>query len=246
MHISKSDLKSIVALQTPHGRKKQAAFLVEGPKLIEELLESKMLIKHLLVTQDWLESHPHYSGSTLILKPSELDRYSLFSKANQVIAVVHYPKPALQHLDLNKHILVLDTIQDPGNMGTILRTAEWFGINQVICSHETVDIYNPKVVQASMGSIFRIQVQYTDLHKTITTHSQLPVYGTLLKGTPLQDIQFKDRGFIIIGNESKGISEPLKKLINQAVYIPKSEYSKTESLNASVACGILLSHLQQY
>lgn len=245
MHISKSELKSILALQSSHGRKKQSAFLVEGPKLVEELLESKMHIKHLLATQEWMNSNPQLSDSAIIMKPSDLDRYSLFSKANQVIAVVHYPKKVIMQLDLTKHILVLDTIQDPGNMGTILRTADWFGINQVICSPETADIFNPKVVQASMGSIFRVQVQYTDLYKTIHANPQLPVYGTLLKGTPLKEIQFKDHGFIIIGNESKGISKPLKKLINQAVYIPRFRDSKTESLNASVACGILLSQLQK-
>jgi len=196
-----------------------------------------------LATQEWTN---HYKGKCerlSILEPGELDKFSLFPKSNQVIATVNYPSQKKKPIDVNNYILVLDTIQDPGNLGTIIRTADWFGIKQIICSKETADIFNPKVVQASMGSVFRVDVQYADLVKTIESHPKAPVYGTLLEGTEIGKIAFKKHGFIIIGNESKGISDPLKKLVQQAVFIPRSQESQTESLNASVACGIFLSHL---
>lgn len=243
MKLTKAEIKTIQSLKTAHGRKKYNCFLVEGPKLIEELLNSNLKLRFLLATQEWSDSHKSFSEKISVLKPSELDSFSLFPKANQVIAVVEYPEFSNLKLDTSTYILALDTIQDPGNLGTIIRTADWFGINQIICSKETADIFNPKVVQASMGSVFRVKMDYVDLQETIIKYSKLPVYGTLLEGTHIKQIEFSKKGFIIIGNESKGISLGLKKLISQAVYIPRAKNSQTESLNASVACGILLSHL---
>jgi len=243
MQLSKTDFKNIQALKTAHGRKKQGAFLVEGPKLVEELLKTSLEIKYLLATQEWAGSLPDFLEKLSMMKSSELDRLSMFPKANQVIAVVNYPKKNENRLDFRKNILVLDTIQDPGNLGTIIRTADWFGIKNIICSVETADIYNPKVVQASMGSVFRVDVRYVDLVETIQSYPEVPVYGALLDGTEISQVNFEKSGFVIIGNESKGISDPLKKLVNQSIFIPRSDYSQTESLNASVACGIILSHL---
>lgn len=243
MQLTKSDTKIIQSLKTAHGRKKHEAFLVEGPKLVEELLKTQLEIKYLLATQEWANQYVDNPEKLYQLKSADLDKYSLFPKSNQVIAIVSYPNLIEKALDENHYILVLDSIQDPGNLGTILRTADWFGIKQIICSKETADVYNPKVVQASMGSVFRVDVQYTDLIETIHKHSEIPVYGTLLEGSDIRKITFKKNGFIIIGNESKGISNALKKLVQQAVFIPRSQESQTESLNASVACGILLSHL---
>lgn len=243
MLLTKSDIKIIQSLKTAHGRKKHGAFLVEGPKLVEELLKSQLEVKYLLATQEWSNQYGDYKEQLSILKSGELDKFSLFPKSNQVIAIVNHPGEKENSINTNNHILVLDTIQDPGNLGTIIRTADWFGIKQIICSKETADVFNPKVVQSSMGSVFRVDVQYTDLVKVLESHPNAPVYGTLLEGTDIRKIAFKNNGFIIIGNESKGISDPLKKLIEQAVFIPRSNDSQTESLNASVACGILLSHL---
>jgi TrmH family RNA methyltransferase len=245
MILSKSEIKTILALKTAHGRKKHAAFLVEGPKLISELLSSELTIKHLLATEEWISNH--YSqipqNLSIALTPKELDKYSLLKASNQVIAVVNYPNEKELIFDFSKFILVLDTIQDPGNLGTIIRTADWFGIHQILCSKETADLYNPKVVQSAMGSVFRVQLQYTDLFDILKQHHNIPVYGTLLEGRNISEIDFSSRGFVVIGNESKGISDPLLQLVSQAVYIPRSDNSITESLNASVACGILLSHL---
>lgn len=217
--------------------------MVEGPKLTEELLNSGLELEFLLTTQNWSDSHRSLSGISRVLKPSELDKFSLFPKANQVIAVAKYPESSNFKPDTSRYILVLDTIQDPGNLGTIIRTADWFGIDQIICSKETADIFNPKVVQASMGSVFRVSVYYANLPETLGKYPELPVYGTLLEGNDIKQIEFSKNGFIIIGNESKGISLELRKLVNKAVFIPKAKNSLTESLNASVACGILLSHL---
>lgn len=242
MSLSKAEIKIIQALKTAHGRKKHQAFLVEGPKLVEELLSTQFKVKHILATEDWINTHS-ISKDVSLFKSLELDKFSLLTKANQVIAVVEYPNIEESKLDTTQYILVLDTVQDPGNLGTIIRTADWFGIHQIVCSKETADIFNPKVVQASMGSVFRVHVYYRDLIETLNLHKDLPVYGTLLEGSNINQIQFEKKGFIIIGNESKGISEELKKRVQHAVYIPRALNSKTESLNASVACGILLSHL---
>lgn len=243
MSLNKTDIKIIQSLKTSHGRKKHQLFLVEGPKMVDELLQTKLNVNYILSTQDWYDSHLKIKEDVSVLKQSELDKLSLFSKANQVIAVVEYPKNKDFVPDTNKYILVLDTIQDPGNLGTIIRTAEWFGIQQIICSLETADIFNPKVVQASMGSVFRVNTHYLDLSEIISTYNHIPVYGTLLEGQDIKDIPFSDKGFILIGNESKGISDELKNLITQSVFISPASNSKTESLNAAVACGILLSHL---
>jgi TrmH family RNA methyltransferase len=244
MTLSKAEIKVIQSLKTSHGRKKHQSFIVEGPKLLEELLNTNFKVKYFLATKEWASSNESIEN-TIVFKPDELNKFSLFSKANQVIAIVDYPNKTQKSINTNHYVLALDTIQDPGNLGTILRTADWFGIRQIICSPETADIFNPKVIQASMGSIFRVNVIYTNLKETISSYPELPVYGTLLSGDPIQSISFKENGFIIIGNESKGISEELKKLIKQAVYIPKANTSKTESLNAAVACGILLSNLSK-
>ena len=243
MEITKSEIKTVLSLHTAHGRKKAQLFLVEGPKLVEELLGSDYEISLLLVNEKWLQKNPDFENkrNTRLLSDHQLQKLSLFSASNQVMAVVGYQEyPPLKISD-DELILVLDTIQDPGNLGTIIRTAEWFGIKQIVCSKETADAFNPKTVQASMGSVFRIRIHYTDLVNFLQSYSQMPVYGSLLSGDPIYDLNLSKAGFLIIGNESKGISPDLQKLITQALYIPKHESSSTESLNASVACGILLS-----
>ncbi len=245
MILSKSEIKTIQALKSSHGRKKYDAFLVEGPKLMAELLSSDLKIKYILATEDWIYDHHSILPKELTIefRSKELDKLSLLKSSNQVIAVVEYPKLAQADIDFSTFILVLDTIQDPGNLGTIIRTADWFGIKQILCSKETADRYNPKVVQSAMGSVFRVQLHYVDLRDTICQNENIPVYGTLLEGKNIHEVDFAKKGFLLIGNESNGISEPLKKHISQPVFIPRSAHSLTESLNAAVACGILLSHL---
>lgn len=244
MEISKSEIKLINSLKTSHGRKKHGAFLVEGPKMVEELLQSSLDIQLLIATDDW-----HHENSNLVNEPftrvakaKDLERVSQLSTANQVLAVVSTPTVTKVNIPNNELILVLDTIQDPGNLGTIIRTADWFGIETILCSEDTTDAFSPKVVQSSMGSVFRKNIHYTNLQKILEENTHhLPIYGSLLNGQNIYELQLEKKGFVVIGNESKGISNEIQKLISQAIYIPQAQGSKTESLNASIATGIILS-----
>ena len=244
MEISKSEIKLINALKTSHGRKKHGVFLVEGPKIIEELLHSNFNIKLLIATDEWYQENSKLVNEPYarIVKSKDLERVSQLSTANQVLAIVNAPTESEFRIPDNELILVLDTIQDPGNLGTIIRTADWFGINTILCSKETTDAYSPKVVQSSMGSVFRKDIHYADLKEILEQNTaQLPIYGSLLNGENIYQTPLEQKGFIVIGNESKGISTEIQKLITQAIYIPQDENSKTESLNASIATGIILS-----
>ncbi|NPD46475.1 MULTISPECIES: RNA methyltransferase [unclassified Lentimicrobium] len=244
MEISKSEIKLINAIKTSHGRKKHGVFLVEGPKMIEELLQSNFDIKLLIATDNWyLENNKIVNEPfARVVKSKDLERVSQLSTANQVLAVVNSPMSNELHIPNDELILVLDTIQDPGNLGTIIRTADWFGINTILCSKETTDAYSPKVVQSSMGSVFRKKIYYTELKTALSSNShQLPIYGSLLQGENIYELSLNKKGFIVIGNESKGISKEIQKLITQAIYIPQADNSKAESLNASIATGIILS-----
>ncbi len=244
MEISKSEIKLVNSLKTSHGRKKHGVFLVEGPKMLEELLQSNFEVKLLIATNEWYDNNTKLVDESFarVIKSKDLDRVSQLSTANQVLAVVYTPRNSQSPLPSDELILVLDTIQDPGNLGTIVRTADWFGINTILCSKETTDAYSPKVVQSSMGSVFRKNIKYIDLKEVLAENiHQLPIYGSLLNGKNIYNQDLEKKGFIVIGNESKGISKEIQKLISQPVYIPQAENSKTESLNASIATGILLS-----
>lgn len=244
MELSKSEIQTINALKSAHGRKKNHAFVVEGPKMLEELLASRFKIKLLIGTEDFFSLHTDLLEESYSrrIKEKELQKLSHLSTANQVLAVVEFPIQEELKIKDTEFILVLDTIQDPGNLGTIIRTADWFGVDQILCSHETADAYSPKVVQASMGSAFRTKIHYCNLPEVLLKYSNnMPIYGSLLDGEDIYKTKLVKRGFLIIGNESKGISTELRKLIQHGLYIPQVEGSKAESLNASVANGILLS-----
>ena len=244
MEISKSEVKLINALKTSHGRKKHGVFIVEGPKMVEELLQSNFDIKLLIATEEWYQQNRELVNEPFarVVKTKDLERVSQLSTANQVLAVVNSPNEIDIQIPNDELILVLDTIQDPGNLGTIIRTADWFGIDTILCSKETTDAYSPKVVQSSMGSVFRKNIHYTDLKEVLESNNhQLPIYGSLLNGENIYKTKLEQKGFIVIGNESKGISTTIQELITQAIYIPQADNSKTESLNASIATGIILS-----
>jgi len=222
--------------------------MVEGVKMVEELLLSDLNIILLAATAEWEKDHPQdiqhsfYRG----LKDRELQKMSNFSSSNQVLAVASLPQQnEFEMLDKDL-VLVLDTIQDPGNLGTIIRTADWFGIDQILCSKETADAFNPKVVQASMGSVFRAKIHYANLAEILEYYQHTHrIYGSLLNGENFYEQDLTKSGFIIIGNESKGISPQITKLINQAIYIPKSPKSQAESLNAAVACSVILAEFKR-
>jgi TrmH family RNA methyltransferase len=244
--ISKNQIKLITSLHKAKGRKKNGLFIVEGPKAVDEFLNSDFEIEAVFGTRQWIEFAPQILDSAEMISENELHSISAQKHPNQVLAVVKMHEPTTPPSEITDLCLVLDTIQDPGNMGTIIRIADWFGIKHIVCSKETADIYNPKVVQSTMGSISRVQVSYTDLVKYLgKLNGSVPVYGTLLSGENFYETKLESKGLIIIGNESKGISDDVAFFINQGIKIPAYGNSETESLNAAVATGIVVAEFRR-
>lgn len=236
--ISKNEIKYIQTLYHKKTRDEENVFVAEGPKLIEELLHSNLTVKKIYALRQWLEKHPQ-TGAVEI-SPAELEKISRLETPNQALAIVEKKKQAGNISFKNQLTLALDGIQDPGNFGTIVRIADWFGIRQVIASEDCVDCYNPKTVQATMGSLFRVDVFYTSLEKCLR-ESDVTVFGALLNGENVQHTMPVEEGILVIGNESKGIRENILPYVSKSLTIPA--FGRAESLNAAVAAGIILSHL---
>ena len=238
--ISKNELKYIQSLCQKKQRAAEGVFIAEGPKLAEELMASNYRIIKGYATADWLAENQSGKGFVEVSE-IELEKMTGLQTANQVIMVCEQ-KIQKTIPDLSQKLsLVLDGIQDPGNLGTIIRIADWFGITQIIASEDTVELYNPKVVQSTMGSFIRVPVYYTNLVSFLTA-THLPVYGAMLEGKSMYELNKPVSGLLVIGNESKGIREPIQLLIKQAITIPR--FGGAESLNAAVATGILVAHLK--
>jgi RNA methyltransferase, TrmH family len=241
--LSKTKVKYIQSLGQKKGREQEGLFIAEGPKLVADLLEhQKNMIVAIYALPHWVEAQATTIKEVEVTMIDEMDlqKISQLSTPNQVVAIVKQFNYTNEINTKDRIVLVLDGIQDPGNMGTIIRTADWFGVEEVVCSTDSVEQYNPKVVQATMGSITRVQVHYKNLISWLM-QVQVPVYVTALEGEPLQRIGKLKNGIIVIGNEGKGVSEAVMKLATQFVTIPKA--GGAESLNASVATGVILSHL---
>ena len=238
--ISKNEVKYIQSLSHKKNRDAEGVFIAETPKLVHELLQSHVRLKKVYATEDW-QPAGNIPVPVEVVNEAMLQRISQLETPNKVIAVAE--KKRLPELQFQNHFtLMLDGIQDPGNMGTIVRIADWFGITQIVASKDTADCYNPKAVQSSMGSIARVHVWYEEL-PTLLVNAAVPVYGALLQGKSVYKMVQCDKGILVIGNESKGIREPLLPFITQPVTIPR--VGSAESLNAAVATGILLSHFLQ-
>ncbi|HMO60696.1 MAG TPA: RNA methyltransferase [Ferruginibacter sp.] len=226
-------------------RDAENAFIAEGDKVVMDLLQQKNTrCQQVLATSAWLTKNGTllqeiYSGEVIVLKDFEPEKISALHTAPQVLAVIHKyaPQPVLTRGSIT---LVLDDIQDPGNLGTIIRTADWFGISNIVCSLQTADRYNPKVVQGTMGSIARVNMLYTALQEWLQ-QQQVPIYTTALNGTDIRSLQPVHEAILVIGNESKGVSSNILQLAKQIITIPKT--GGAESLNAAVATGIALYHL---
>lgn len=238
MMLSKNELKYIQSLCHKKQRQESGLFIAEGPKLVGELLESDYTVSKLYAVADW-ERPAQAKMEAVIVTEDELMKISAQQHPNQVLAVVEQKHPATAPVLANRLTLVLDGIQDPGNFGTIIRIADWFGITQVIAGEDTVELYNPKVIQGTMGSFMRVNVWYRPLQPFLATVT-VPVYGALLKGADLYRQPPVTEGVLVIGNESKGIRAELLSFITNPVTIPR--IGGAESLNAAVATGILLSH----
>lgn len=228
--LTKSDIKRINSLKRKSKRKENGLFVVEGVKIVRELIESDYQIEQLFALKEELENFPQ----AIEVSSKELERITHLSSPNKVLAVVKIPAESLS-IDQSKTILVVDGVNDPGNLGTIIRTADWFGINQIVCSQNSVDCFNSKVIMSTMGSIFRTQITYTDLSSFLAT-AQLPIYGALLEGKSIYQTEFKNPSIIVMGSESHGISKELLPLITHPVTIPGA--GQTESLNLGVSTGI--------
>ena len=246
--ISKNKLKELAAYRLQKRCDEEAVFVVEGVKMAAEAMASGFAIKVVCATGEWLTSHAiTAAGEVYEVSQAELERLSNFKTPNQVWMLVERETSDVS--PLTPLTLALDKIQDPGNMGTIMRTADWFGIRHIVCSRDTVSCYNPKVVQASMGAVFRTQVDYVDLPQWLASCG-MPVYGASLQGAPLSTFNFDSTRsstsaqlstpkILLIGNESRGISPEAMAQVTHPVLIPNLG-GTAESLNASVAAGILM------
>jgi len=237
--ITKKEIKYIQSLYHKKNRDEERLFIAEGPKIVKELLQSDYSIKQLFATAQWIKENREYMGAVEITE-DELQKISQLQTPNHVLAVVAKKNETAGPVLEQSITLVLDGIQDPGNMGTIIRIADWFGIKQIIAAPDSADIYNGKVIQSTMGSFLRVDVWYKDL-QTFLENASINVYGALLNGQDVRTVKMGDEGILVIGNESKGISKALLPYIQHPVTIPRMGHA--ESLNAAVATGIILSHV---
>lgn len=244
--LSHNRQKYINSLKLKKYRQQHGAFIVEGEKCVTELLNSNMETICVYAIGEWIERNASsiHNKKTEIqeITENELKKISDLSTPNQVIAVAKMPNEQLS-IDTSQMILALDNIKDPGNLGTMARTADWFGITQIICSQNSVDFYNPKAIQATMGSFSRINIKYTNLDEFFSKNKDIPVYGALLEGPSLANTKFLRSGIILIGSESHGISRNLIDFVNTPIHIPhftsNSSQTLAESLNASIANAII-------
>ncbi len=249
--MTKNDIKFIQSLKQTKSRKEYKMFVVEGNKLVSELLASDFKVENILVTETWLEKFPEMAASLKsyeIVNAKQMEQMSSMVTPPGIIATAHTPSYNIMPEDAeNEFILALDGINDPGNLGTMIRTADWFGINKIVCSHDCADAWQAKTIQSTMGSIFRIQIMETDLREFLSATQQLnksatPIYGALMEGENIFTKKIeKKNGIIIIGSESHGIRQDVLPLVTSPIHIPRGKGSQTESLNASVAAAIIIS-----
>ena len=254
--LSKNKIKHFRSLRLKKYREKYGEYLVEGEKIIKELIYGKYpFVKQLIATQQWLKDN--YKDTVyppeviLIASKYELSKISSFKTPGEVIAVLHIPEQTINKAAIINDIsLVLDKIQDPGNLGNIIRIADWFGIKNIFCSHDCTDCFNPKVVQATMGAIMRINVYYVNLKDLLEEYISVPgftIYGTFLDGESIYDKDLGKRALIVMGNESRGISKSYAPFITTRLYVPKYEHQpgSAESLNVSAATAIVCSEFRR-
>ncbi len=238
--LTKADIYFLKSLKDKSSRYANKLFVAEGNKLVFELLQSKIKVERVLATENWFKTNGKLLGKNIkisLVSQKELDQISNLQSTREVFALCKIPEPVLKLTVLKQLTLVLDNIQDPGNLGTIIRVADWYGVKNILCSGDTADCYNPKVIQATMGSISRVHLFYGDLSKWIP-QINLPVLAASMDGVSVHQYSFPKDCLLIIGNEGSGISDYLYKMVTQTVGIPKMGLA--ESLNAAVAASILM------
>lgn len=239
--VSKGQIKLITSLQQKKFRQNHQLFIAEGVKVIQELLQSNFELEHLYVTEAIFGSIN--ADKKTAISDSELKKISCLSTPNNCLAIFKIPKQ--KNLIESGLIVALDDIRDPGNLGTIIRLCDWYGVSQIICSENSVDVFNPKVVQATMGSISRVNVAYLDL-KEFLKEAKSQVFGTFMDGKNVYKQTLPLEGIIVLGNEANGISVEIEKLVTQRIAIPRfGDLQKTESLNVATATAIFLSEFKR-
>ncbi len=255
--LSKNQIKSIQALHLKKHREEQQLFIVEGKKIIKEVLSSSIIVQHLYATPLFMNEAETVAllntadktgfkrEHTIEVSEEELKKISALTTPNSALAVCKIPANKIDYTAIaNGLTLYLDDIRDPGNLGTIIRVADWFGIRQLICSPSTTELYNPKVIQSTMGSFLRVNVVYEELKNVLTKiealNSSIPVYGAVLDGENIYSQSTLNKGIVVIGNESKGISEDTLKLLTHKIKIPSASASGAESLNAAIASSLII------
>jgi RNA methyltransferase, TrmH family len=248
--ISKNKARFIISLQKKKSRDKEGLFVIEGDKLVKEFLKAKIKITTLFAKTEFIKTlsadMTRYATDIEDVSYDELKNISTLKTPQNAIAVVPVFENSFDSTKVLKELCIaLDCVQDPGNLGTIIRAAAWFGIKNIICSPDCVDVYNPKVIQASMGAVLHVNVHYYDLKTLISLANKkmIPVFGTLLEGKSIYNHKLDKRGIIILGNESRGISDELIPFITEKIKIPGVTKTRPgiESLNVSMAASVVLS-----
>ena len=242
--IAKAEIKQIKLLHQKKYREEKQLFIAEGPKMVNELVKSKYLVKEVFATKEFKVQSSKFKVREISEK--ELTQISALTTPNQVLGVFEIPVTKLNIESLKQElVLALDDIRDPGNLGTIIRIADWFGIKNILCSEGCVDLFNPKVVQATMGSIARVTVHYDNPETTLSVlKKSMAIYGAAMDGENIYTQELPSCGIILIGNESKGISENLLQLVSQKISIPNFS-SGAESLNAAIAAAVICSEFRR-
>ena len=246
--LSKTKIKEIRALEIKKFRDEQNLFIAEGNKLVTDMIHS-FECEWLIARTSWMATQGDIPAKEIILaEESDIGKISLLKTPQDVLAIFRKPERSLDEVDPSTQlILALDCIQDPGNLGTIVRLADWFGIEHIICSPDTADVYSPKTVQATMGALAHVKVHYSNLNDFLEKNKDYPVYGTFLAGDNIYEKQLSANGIIVMGNEGNGIRPETEVLINEKLYIPPYplEHETTESLNVAVATAIICAEFRR-
>lgn len=251
--LSKAEIKRLNRYKQSKFRNQDEIFVVEGEKMLEELLQSDYNIQSIYATAPWIQKNTSLiqlkgvANKVVEINEEDLNKISLLSTPNQVYSLVKIPQENFSNQTKGLTI-VLDGIKDPGNLGTIIRLADWYAVENIICSKDCVDVFNPKTVQSTMGSIFRVKVEYTDLKTYLGNQPcDLAIYGSIIEGGKnIYEKQFSKDAILVIGSESHGISPEIQDLVNQKITIPRFRTdNKPESLNASIATAIMISEIKR-
>lgn len=242
MSLSKNNLKLITSLQQKKYRQKHKLFVAEGIKVVKELLSSSLEVNQMFTTDDSLEFIK--GGDFTLVSESELKKISALKKPNKVLGLFKIPEKKEEATN-SGFILALDEVNDPGNLGTIIRLCDWFGVTELICSKNTVDCYNQKVVQSTMGSLTRVKISYVDL-PSFLLNTTLPVYTADMDGDNVYKTKLSQKAILVMGNEANGISKEISEIVKHKLTIPRfGEIQQTESLNVATATAILLSEFKR-